>query len=478
MNRVFYKYRSDSKYTEDIFTTGKVYLSTAEGLNDPFECSLQDIGHTWIEEQILKLKKAAVSGFVYMAVKAKKSNGDFYGLSLEEIQKLLNMIKGHVNLDESYDLYAKFIMEKTGHYPSNPLNLFLHIDRQLNAVGIFSLSCKPDHPLMWAHYGNSHTGICIGFSNHGECKLSNEKHFLPIIYSDELPLTDKNGFNTEMTFAVDENFKLYVSGYEVAFSDKTFQKAITTKHTCWSYEEEWRYVEPFGGLFEWPGDITEIIFGMLCPDERIKHYIELVEAHVPNEVALFKIRKIQGANKIEKVPYDIVVTKPKLKNKLHIQEEQQDKSLTEVEFMHMIERLVQQKKYGDALFQIDENLKTKQDTGALIHLKGVVYGYAGEHNKALQCFAKLIDEYPDIASGWYHVSCALVELGRHDEAVRALKKAFTLDPNDASIAFNLGVELLRTEDSNKNAIEYLRKADKLGHRRAYDAIQQIENPSD
>jgi hypothetical protein len=36
-----YKYRSDSQNTESIFTTKKVWLSTAEGLNDPFECEIQ-----------------------------------------------------------------------------------------------------------------------------------------------------------------------------------------------------------------------------------------------------------------------------------------------------------------------------------------------------------------------------------------------------------------------------------------------------
>jgi len=59
-NMIFYKYKSDTKYTEDIFLKRKVYLPTAEGLNDPFECSIIDIGRDWIFEKIKKYNKLAL----------------------------------------------------------------------------------------------------------------------------------------------------------------------------------------------------------------------------------------------------------------------------------------------------------------------------------------------------------------------------------------------------------------------------------
>lgn len=36
---VLYKYRSDSEFTENIFTNKQVWLATPDTLNDPFECS-------------------------------------------------------------------------------------------------------------------------------------------------------------------------------------------------------------------------------------------------------------------------------------------------------------------------------------------------------------------------------------------------------------------------------------------------------
>jgi Flp pilus assembly protein TadD len=55
-----------------------------------------------------------------------------------------------------------------------------------------------------------------------------------------------------------------------------------------------------------------------------------------------------------------------------------------------------------------------------------------------------------------------------------LKTAYELDPNDPSIAFNLGVELLKTQGDPSEALIYFKRADKLGHCRANGIISQLE----
>ncbi len=50
-----------------IFTTGKVHLSVASALNDPFECSLKEIGSEWIKNEVAQMKQAAIAGFVMQA---------------------------------------------------------------------------------------------------------------------------------------------------------------------------------------------------------------------------------------------------------------------------------------------------------------------------------------------------------------------------------------------------------------------------
>jgi tetratricopeptide (TPR) repeat protein len=474
MGKIFYKYRSDSEYTEQIFTSGQVFLSTAGGLNDPFECSLQEIGKSWIEEKVREMKQAGVGGFLIEANRSLDHGKNFFGLSGLQISELLDRFRGHSSIGESYNAYAQFILERTGHPPSDCDRVFSGIDAELNSVGIFSMATDFDHPLMWAHYAGEHTGVCIGFEGIPSSRMDHPDHFLPVVYSDSLPEMDKNGFNVVMAMSMDEHGRGYTSSFKIAFTDKTFQRAITTKSTRWSYEREWRYVEPYPGLFHWPGAISELTFGLRCLDERRAHYIQLAEEHVPNAVRLFQIQKKYGTSSLERVPFEKPLTSPKHVSRLRGSEGPDVEALDAREFVAKMERLIRQEKYGEVIFQTEENLKRNPHSPILLSLKGTAHGYAGQHDKALECFKELTENYPDVAQGWYQMSCAFVELGRHEEAVSALRTAFALDPNDASTALNLGVELLHVQDTPYEALIYLRRAEKLGHRRAHQIIADIE----
>lgn len=471
---IYYKYKSDTKYTEDIFLKRKVYLSTAEGLNDPFECSLIDIGKEWIIEQIKKMNQAGVAGFVIEAKRAMDSNNLFFGLTPNETGKMLEKFKELRDIEEASAYRSEVMKKLTGHYPANSEQLFSRLDAQLLSVGIFSLSINPEHQLMWAHYAGEHSGICLGFKKTEGSRLSNPENLLPVVYSDKLPEMNENGFNVEMAFSADENGRLYTSSYKIAFSDSTFQKAITTKPTCWRYEEEWRYVEPYPGEFEWPGQLDEVIFGLKCNEERRQHYIKLLEENIEYPVRLSEMIKKRGSNQLEKIPLDIVVSQPKIKSRPTITVEPKTQ-MDAKEFGNKMDQLIRQGNYGDVIFQVDENLKTDPNSPFLLSLKGTAHGYAQEHDKALICFAKIVEIHPELSDSWYQKACALSALGRNDEAIEALLKAYKINPYDASTCFNLGVELIKKNSDVEDALKYLKKADRLGHRRAHGIISEIEN---
>jgi Protein of unknown function (DUF2971)/Tetratricopeptide repeat len=477
MSKVFYKYRADSEFTEQIFTSGNVYLSTAAGLNDPFECSLQDIGSEWIAEKVKEMKQAGVAGFLLQANRSLRRHERFFGLAGLEISRVIERLGCCKGIEEKYNFYGKFILDRTGHPPSNCERIFSGLDAQLNSVGIFSLSARSDHPLMWAHYAREHTGVCIGFEKIPDSKMDHAEHFAPVIYSDSLPEMDANGFQVVMSMSLDELGNTYTSSLKVSSSDKTFQKVIATKPTCWSYEEEWRYMEPCPGLFKWPGTISELTFGLRCSDARRKSYIHLAEEHIPNGVRLFQIRKKHGTNALERVPLETPVTSPRCVRRADNDESRDSEAMSLQDFAARMERLIRQEKYGEALFQIDENLKRDDGSPVLLSLKGTAHGYAGQHDRALECFTKLTEAHPEVAQAWYQKSCALSELGRHEEALGSLQKAFKLDPNDASTAFNMGMELLRVQTTPEEALRFLRLAEHLGHRRAHQAISLIEERS-
>jgi hypothetical protein len=150
--KMLYKYRADSKYTEMIFTTGKVHLSTATALNDPFECTLQKIGEDWISQKVSEMQLAGVFGFLTAARRATTDKLGFFGLSEGDIQNVIREISAIKDMNEAYNYYRDFMIRANGHPPSDCDNLFSNLDQQLNDVGIFSMSARTDHPLLWAHY--------------------------------------------------------------------------------------------------------------------------------------------------------------------------------------------------------------------------------------------------------------------------------------------------------------------------------------
>lgn len=472
---MFYKYRNDSQYTELIFTTGKVHLSTANALNDPFECSLQEIGKDWIAEQTKQMKSAGVSGFVMGAHRAIESGAPFFGLSPSETKDLLEKFSKENSLESSYEFFKKTMIKLNGHPPSDCDNFFSNIDQQLNEVGIFSLSTSSLIQLLWAHYTEDHKGICVGFSPTEGGKLNDPEHCLEVSYTDSIPKMAEEGFKSQMSFSMAESGNLYASSYQLSFSDDTLRSAISSKPTCWSYEKEWRYVEPVGGEFSWPGRLCEIVFGLKCPEDRRQYYIELAERNVPNEVFLFEIVVKPGSNEIERIPYKKDKTIPLMP----LETEHVDgngnkvKKLSIEQFSHEIMELIKKGDTDEALYQVNNNLEDSPDAPHLLNLKAMAFGFSGKHEDALSMFQKLDKLFPNNVENLYQQSCALGALNRNDEAIELLRKANELDHSDSSIPFNLGVELIKTGGDISEAKALLNTAKLMGHPRANLVIKEI-----
>lgn len=291
---ILYKYRDNSDNTNKIFTDKKVWLSNAKGLNDPFECTIQEIAKDWIEKEVVKLKSAQIEGFIFGALSSVRTKTNFYDLSHKATKGFLENFKKKRDFDHKYKTVVDFIKRKTGKEISNPENTFSNFDKQLNNVGIFSLSETCKNQLMWSHYGGNSKGIAIGFEK--EEKLMNETHCLKVNYSDTLPKFDGKGFKNQVEFyATEPNIT------KISFEDNTFKSAISTKPTVWEYEKEWRYVEETSGLFDYPSRISEIVFGLNCPKEEKQKYRELIKLNFDYDIDFYDIIKIPNSNQIEKI---------------------------------------------------------------------------------------------------------------------------------------------------------------------------------
>lgn len=302
---LLYKYRNNSELTEKIFTNKNIWLSNIKNLNDPFEGAIKEISPNlkiqWTEACI----KGYVIAFKLLAEKSILEKKVFWNLSPTQTEIILQFIFGNnYSQKEIYEIICELKKQMTGSYaPIYTRTPFDTLENKINNVGIFSVSSVWDNQLLWSHYADSTKGIAIGFSSENNSKLGNEEYCLKVNYSNTLPEFFIEGRSLYAEFQIDENYRPYLDS-QISFKDETFKKAISTKNVCWSYENEWRYVEETFGAYPWPGKIEEIIFGLLCPEaERLK-YIKLANKYVDNIMTFYEIIKIENTNSITRVQVD------------------------------------------------------------------------------------------------------------------------------------------------------------------------------
>lgn len=75
----------------------------------------------------------------------------------------------------------------------------------------------------------------------------------------------------------------------VSFEDEVFRAAISTKTPSWEYEQEWRYVEETSGLFDFPGRLSQVVFGMRMQNDRRQHYKNLISKLIENAVEYYEV---------------------------------------------------------------------------------------------------------------------------------------------------------------------------------------------
>lgn len=115
-----------------------------------------------------------------------------------------------------------------------------------NSTGILSLTRQPLNPLMWAHYGNEHKGMVIGFDvtcSEFSCESSN---FIPaqfgnVIYTDKKPV---NNFISTPKEAIEVGGTFHFPYGQL----EQIQRLFLYKPACWAYEEEVRVAKCLKGL--------------------------------------------------------------------------------------------------------------------------------------------------------------------------------------------------------------------------------------
>jgi hypothetical protein len=202
----------------------------------------------------------------------------YRGLTDDTIEREISMIRDQVLWCSSY---KKLNDPMEGFY--NPTLRVQHLDAyarvahelvdQKHMLGICCLTDTPDNELMWTHYAENYTGICVSYRPHRLLKgLPDHAHLVRVGYGiapPEIGVADARNLNGAAL------------------------KILSHKKFNWSYEREWRVLAHQGGLHISTDEcIRDVLLGSrIAPHHKVR--IENALGDLPVRILTMKIDKYE-----------------------------------------------------------------------------------------------------------------------------------------------------------------------------------------
>ncbi|OQY32011.1 MAG: hypothetical protein B6241_12355 [Spirochaetaceae bacterium 4572_59] len=264
----FYKYYSlNSDFTWEALREDYFYFSSPSQLNDPFDCRVNLI---W---------------------KGDESDTKKWLQKKDFKNKDIDMLAKHIH---NYDIQLDdFTPEE--------------YKAARDGIKIFSVTTNPENILMWSHYANNHTGICVKIKTikwYGDigvkfraCNFTRELvHDYPQGY---IPFSEVK-YKYEMPSAVN---MLYIKD-----NDHALERFILTKHFDWSYEEEYRTTAFIHDIYDQKmkyhtDTIQEVIFGMDCSNDHKEYIIDIFKNKEKSKVVFKQAEPIKTEYGLNIVDY-------------------------------------------------------------------------------------------------------------------------------------------------------------------------------
>lgn len=224
-----YKHASISNNLYKTLINAELWFAAPTSFNDPFDCQINDQTN-WTDESIREYvrKTALVTG---------------ENIDVDDVVR-----KNKINPGSFNEFFTK------------------HLKNILSKQGVACFLPNPDNILLWAHYSDSHKGVCLKFD------ITKDENLFattfPVQYSNDYP-----------------NFN-YLTERE-----QLVNKAMLTKSIHWKYENEIRVLKTkFGNQPFAKECLKEIIFGCNANQNEIKTIRQIVtNANYPN----LKLRQVK-----------------------------------------------------------------------------------------------------------------------------------------------------------------------------------------
>lgn len=217
-----YKHTSISNNLYKTLINSELWFAAPTSFNDPFDCQIND-QTIWTDDNIRDY-----------VTRTANANGE--NIDPEDVVRANQQNPGSFN---------RFFTN--------------HLKKTLSKIGVTCFLQKPNNLLLWAHYSDSHKGVCLKFD------IENDSDFFsltfPVKYTSQYPQFD---YLTER--------------------DQLTNKAVLSKSDHWKYEDEIRTLQKTFGLYPFKKEcLTEIIFGCKADPSEIKTIRQIViNAGYPN----------------------------------------------------------------------------------------------------------------------------------------------------------------------------------------------------
>jgi hypothetical protein len=198
---------------------GNVWLSSAAGFNDPFDCSLM-VDANVVEQALLPRILAHLLGPKELPEPARSRI--LAAQSMDEVAEVLVNLGAGSSEEKARKLVAlRQVVEERRDLPTVATQKYF---REGTKIGCFTTVY--DSMPMWAHYAADHSGFCVEYAV-ADLTDSQRQNLHPVVYSEH-----RFDFTEWLDPSRDKRF--------VAIT------AATHKARQWSYEDEWRFVVPDG----------------------------------------------------------------------------------------------------------------------------------------------------------------------------------------------------------------------------------------
>ena len=218
--KLLYKHIGITENLKKSLTNSELWFSPPTSFNDPFDCQIND-QTIWTDDNIR-----------------------------EYVSK--NAIEQNINVED--------IINENKKNPRS-FNLFFtkNLKQLLAKQGVSCFLPTPKNLLLWAHYSDSHKGVCLKFDITKDPQLFSLT--FNVLYSKDYPKFD------------------YLQDRK-----KLVDMTMRTKSNHWKYEKEIRVFKPTFGNFPFSKDcLTEIIFGCKADPLEIAALKQIVDnAKYPN----------------------------------------------------------------------------------------------------------------------------------------------------------------------------------------------------